>query len=93
MVEQFADDTRRLAIDYMSAPPEAMHAEAVALRARVFSAMDWPDRHDQLHDLHMIAGQLSGILAYTAMDLGRTSAAMTHARASTRRPPRPVRAS
>jgi len=82
MVEQFADDTRRLSIDYMAAAPETVLAEAVPLRARVFAAIDRPNRPDQLRDLHLIAGQLCGILAYAAMDLGKTSVAMTSARAT-----------
>ncbi|WP_045875077.1 helix-turn-helix transcriptional regulator [Pseudofrankia sp. DC12] len=81
-VEQFADDTRRLAIDYMSAAPEAILSQAVPLRARVFAAIDRPNRPDQLRDLHLIAGQLSGILAYATMDVGRTNVAMTNARAA-----------
>ncbi len=82
LIEQLADDVARLAIDAVAAPPERMLAEAYPIRTQVFAALDQGCRPEQMRDLYLIGGQLSGILAYAALDLDKPRAAMTNARSA-----------
>ncbi|SBW17041.1 hypothetical protein FDG2_0039 [Candidatus Protofrankia californiensis] len=82
VLEQFSEDIARLALDYIASPPEQVIAETVDLRSRVLAMLEHARRPEQINDLYLIAGQLSGILAYGAVDLGQASAAMAHARAA-----------
>ncbi|WP_250289493.1 helix-turn-helix domain-containing protein [Frankia sp. CiP1_Cm_nod1] len=80
VLEQLADDVARLSLDYIAGPPEAVLADTIDTRTRVLALLDQARRPAQIHDLYLIAGQLSGILAYGAIDLGKPGPAMTHAR-------------
>jgi tetratricopeptide (TPR) repeat protein len=44
--------------------------------------MERTRRPSQIQDLYLLAGRISGILAYAALDLGNTSAAMANARSA-----------
>ncbi len=80
VLEQLADDVARISLDYIAGPPETVLAETVDMRTRVLAALDNTRRPTQLRDLYLIAGQLSGVLAYGAIDLGKPGPAMAHAR-------------
>ncbi|WP_322750197.1 MULTISPECIES: helix-turn-helix transcriptional regulator [unclassified Frankia] len=82
LIEQLADDVARLAVDAIATPPEDMLAEAHHMRTQVFAALDQGCRPGQMRDLYLIGGQLSGILAYAALDLDKPRAAMTNARSA-----------
>jgi transcriptional regulator with XRE-family HTH domain len=74
----------RLSIDYLSTPPSPMLERAQLLRSGAFQAAKEQalgKRPMENKDLILALGQLSGILAYAALDLGDASGAMSHARA------------
>jgi transcriptional regulator with XRE-family HTH domain len=73
------------AVDYLSTAPAPMLHRTDALRGDVLQRLR--NHHDAPHrraDLYAAAGRLSGILAYAALDLGDSAAAMEHARAAGR---------
>jgi transcriptional regulator with XRE-family HTH domain len=81
-LEQLQADAARLAVSYLSAPALATLIEARDVRANALRTLQVGCRPEQLKDLHLVIGQLSGIMAYTALDLGYANEAMTHARMS-----------
>ncbi len=82
VIDQFADDVDRLAIDYISSPPATIAEEAKLLRDSVAIALERTRRPSQIQDLYLLAGRLGGILAYAALDLGSAKAAMANARSA-----------
>ncbi|MGK5733313.1 helix-turn-helix domain-containing protein [Streptomyces sp. URMC 124] len=73
------------AIDYLSTAPGPMLHRADALRRDALSRLrDYRHGQHQRSDLYVAAGRLSGILAYSALDLGDADAALEHARAAGR---------
>lgn len=82
MIEQFAEDIDRVAIEYIASPPAVVAHEAKTLRDSITIALERTRRLSQIQDLYFLAGRLSGILAYAALDLGNTSAAMANARSA-----------
>jgi tetratricopeptide (TPR) repeat protein len=73
------------AVDYLAAPPAPMLHRANTLRTDALRRLK--DRHHrptERADLYLIAGRLSGILAYAALDLGSPTAALQHADAAGR---------
>ncbi|ONK09260.1 helix-turn-helix transcriptional regulator [Streptomyces sp. MP131-18] len=71
------------AIDYLASPPGPMLHRAHALRGDVFSRLrDHRHGPGQRTDLLIVAGRLSGILAYAALDLGAPDSALEHAQAA-----------
>jgi hypothetical protein len=81
-LEQLQADAARLAVSYLSAPALATLTEARDVRANALRTLQVGCRPEQLKDLHLVIGQLSGIMAYTALDLGYANEAMTNARMS-----------
>jgi transcriptional regulator with XRE-family HTH domain len=79
-LEQLQADAGRLAVSYLSAPAVSILTEARDVRASALRTLQIGCRPEQLRDLHFVIGQLSGIMAYTALDLGYPNEAMTHAR-------------
>jgi hypothetical protein len=79
-LEQLQADTTRLAVSYLSAPALATLRESRDVRARALRTLQVSSRPGELRDLYLFIGQLSGILTYTALDLGYPDEAMTHAR-------------
>ncbi|MFI8942719.1 hypothetical protein [Streptomyces syringium] len=73
------------AIDYLGTAPRPMLHRADALRGDVLSRLrDYRHGPHERSDLYVAAGRLSGILAYSALDLGDPDAALEHARAAGR---------
>jgi len=68
------------AIDYLATAPGPMLMRANELRTDALRRLK--ERHHRPHeraDLYLIAGRLSGVLAYAALDLGDADAALEHA--------------
>ncbi|MFY1695066.1 MULTISPECIES: helix-turn-helix domain-containing protein [unclassified Solwaraspora] len=75
--------TTRLSIAYLGTAPAPMLRSAVELRSDVLRRLRSRQyRPNELADLYQIAGRLQGILAYSALDLGESAVAMTHADAA-----------
>ncbi|MFY1632954.1 helix-turn-helix domain-containing protein [Solwaraspora sp. WMMB335] len=75
--------TQQLAVSYLSESPGPMLQDAVALRSEALRRLrSHQYRPREVADLYVITGRLQGILAYAALDLGDSSAAMTHADAA-----------
>jgi tetratricopeptide (TPR) repeat protein len=73
------------AVDYLAAPPAPMLHRANALRTDALRRLKHRHhRPTERADLYLIAGRLSGILAYAALDLGSPQAAHEHAAAAGR---------
>jgi tetratricopeptide (TPR) repeat protein len=81
-IEQFGEDVDRLAVEYIASPPVVIAHEAKTLRDGITIALERTRRPRQIQDLYLLAGRLSGILAYAALDLGNPSAAMANARSA-----------
>ena len=81
VLEQFQADTSKLAVKYSTAAPADVLREVRDLRTRVFSALT-ERRQAKEKDLYLVAGYLSGILAYAVLDLGYPDAAMTNTRSA-----------
>ncbi|WP_283135328.1 hypothetical protein [Rhizohabitans arisaemae] len=81
-LEQLHDDVVRLARGYAATPPWEIFLQAVRARRRTYALLDQVRQPDQLRDLHLILGQLCGILASTSFDLGHEAEAERHARAA-----------
>ncbi|MCD9196043.1 hypothetical protein [Streptomyces albireticuli] len=73
------------AVDYLGTAPGPMLHRADALRRDALSRLrDYRHGPHERSDLYVAAGRLSGILAYSALDLGDADAALEHARAAGR---------
>ncbi|MFV8127512.1 helix-turn-helix transcriptional regulator [Streptomyces syringium] len=73
------------AVDYLGTAPGPMLRRADALRGDALSRLrDYRHGPHERADLYVVAGRLSGILAYAALDLGDPGAALEHARAAGR---------
>lgn len=79
-LEQLDAEIRRLARDYMTRPPSSLVPEIIALRAQAFSLLEGHQYPDQTKHLYLVTGQLCGLLAHAAFDVGNGHAAETHAR-------------
>jgi tetratricopeptide (TPR) repeat protein len=75
-------DVHELAVAYLASPPAPMFRVAAALRAEVLVVTLDRHRISERADLVLALGQLSGILAYAALDLGRPDVATVHAQAA-----------
>ncbi len=82
VLEQLHADVSRLAVTYLTSPPANVFLEARNLRDQAFGLIRDHRRPTDSRDLHLIAGQLCGILAYASLDLGYADEAMTQARAA-----------
>lgn len=73
------------AVDYLGTAPAPMLHRADALRGDVLQRLrDYRHGPHERADLYVAAGRLSGILAYSALDLGDSEAALEHCRAAAR---------
>jgi hypothetical protein len=81
-VEQLHDHVVELSIGYLSGPMMPMWLELRALRGRTFELLDRTERLQQRHDLYLLAGMVSCLLAGTSCDLGYPAAAVEWARAA-----------
>jgi tetratricopeptide (TPR) repeat protein len=74
---------RSLAVAYLGTAPAPMLAEAMGIRSDLMDRIKKGGvRPDDEKDLFLAIGQLSGVLAYAALDLGSPTAALAHARAA-----------
>lgn len=73
------DLAARLATDYLAEPAAAMGQRAAAARRATVEAIR---RGRGSRDLARAAGQMSGVLAYAALDTGHPDAALAHAAAA-----------
>jgi tetratricopeptide (TPR) repeat protein len=73
------------AVDYLATPPAPMLHRADVLRRDALRRLKTRHhRPSERADLYVLAGRLSGILAYAALDLGSPDAALDHAAAAGR---------
>ena len=79
-LEQIFADIRALAVDYLTGDPMTMLQRIRRLRDRVFALLEGHQPPRQATDLHVAAGYLCGLLAWTTSDLGQSAAADTHGR-------------
>jgi tetratricopeptide (TPR) repeat protein len=81
-IEQLHEHVVRLSVGYLSGPMLPMWVELRAVRTRTFELLDRTQRLGQRHDLYLLAGMVSCVLAGTSGDLGYPAAAMEWARAA-----------
>jgi tetratricopeptide (TPR) repeat protein len=81
-LEQLHEQVVRLSVGYLSGPMLPMWVELQAVRTRTFELLDRTQRLGQRHDLYLLAGMVSCLLAGTGGDLGYPAAAMEWARAA-----------
>ncbi len=81
-LEQLADHAGRLARAYLTGPMLPLFGELVMIRNRAYELLERTERLSQRHDLYLVAGQLSCLLAGTSCDLGHPTAAIEQARAA-----------
>lgn len=78
-----SQSVRELAIDYLGTPPAPMLARTTQVRTSLVDRLkNGGMRAEDEKDLLLAVGQLSGVLAYAALDLGSPAAALAHARAA-----------
>jgi hypothetical protein len=84
ILEQFEDDLRRVAWEYLYAPRQREHfGELVLLRDNVFRQIEnGRQRPDQARRLYGLAGISCALLAQTSHELGFRRAGMSHAHAA-----------
>jgi transcriptional regulator with XRE-family HTH domain len=75
-------DAEGLAVAYLSSPPGPMLDEASAARRDALAALRKTTRPAALADITLAVGELSGVLAYAALDLGEPAQALVHAQAA-----------
>src|SRR5262249_2104728 len=71
-----------LAVAYLATPPAPMPDEASELRRDALAVLrktTWPAA---LADITLAIGELSGVLAYAALDVGQPAQALIHAQAA-----------
>lgn len=84
-LDQLQEGVAETAVDYLATAPAPMLHRADTLRTDVLARLrDYRHGPDERADLYVAAGRLSGILAYAALDLGDSDAALEHARAGAR---------
>jgi tetratricopeptide (TPR) repeat protein len=81
-LEQLHAEARRAARAYFSAPPLALFADLIRLRALVRDQLDRTRKPRQEAELYLILGQVSGLLASVSTALGHLDAAEEQARAA-----------
>ncbi|UPZ27684.1 helix-turn-helix domain-containing protein [Streptomyces sp. LRE541] len=84
-LDEVHEGVNETAVDYLGWPPAPMLQRADALRSDVLQRLrDYRHGPHERADLYVAAGRLSGILAYAALDLGDSDAALQHSRAAAR---------
>jgi tetratricopeptide (TPR) repeat protein len=81
-LEQLDADVRRIAADYVHAPPLPMFAEMLRVRDRIYFLLAGRQKPAATAHLHLLAGVLCGLLANASTDLGYRDAAAEQARAA-----------
>jgi transcriptional regulator with XRE-family HTH domain len=84
-IEQFFEEIARLSIAYIGSTVEANRQilrKATALRRELKDLITTHRKPSQAADIYLMIGLLSGICAYSCLDLDRPDEAMTQARAS-----------
>jgi transcriptional regulator with XRE-family HTH domain len=82
-VDRLNEGAVRLAVDYLAGPPRPVFEQAMLLRGEmVRRAKSGHARQSELRDLYVGIGRISGVLAYTALDLDHSRMAATHAAVS-----------
>jgi len=81
-LDQLHDHVVRLARAYLTGPMMPVFSELVAVRNRTYDLLERTQRLEQRHDLYLIAGLLSCLLAGTSYDLGYPEAGIEQARAA-----------
>ena len=81
-LEQLDADVRRVATDYVHAPPLPMFAEMLRVRDRIYWLLAGRQKPAATARLHLLAGMLCGLLANVSTDLGYRDAAAEQARAA-----------
>jgi len=83
---QRADDlligAKNAAVAYLSSPPAQMLDEAWEVRRDALAVLRKTTRPSALTDITLAVGELSGVLAYAALDLGQPAQALVHAQAA-----------
>lgn len=84
LVTQIGQATERLSVDYLANPGPGLAEELATARRRAVDALRARRirHHDQVRDLTLQIGYLSGVMAYCALDSGHPDAALVHARAA-----------
>ncbi|NKX91204.1 hypothetical protein [Nocardia coubleae] len=81
VLDQLRFEVGQHAVDYLVKPPITLIPELNRTRREVFQLLDAPrQRPRTAATLYLLAGQVCALLAHACADLGRTSAAETHAR-------------
>lgn len=81
-LEQLDADVRRIAADYVHAPPLPMFAEMLRVRNRIYGLLAGRQKPAATTHLYLLAGMLCGLLANASTDLGYRDAAAEQARAA-----------
>lgn len=76
-LDQLGDDIRRLVIAYQLDPLPGLLADMAEAQQRSFELLEGRQRPDQAHDLYLLAGVASGLMAKASHDLGAPHDAMT----------------
>jgi hypothetical protein len=84
-LDKLNESVSDLAVAYLASPAHPMLVRGVALRQELARRLKLGAiRPGELSDLYIALGRVSGVLAYAALDLGHTSAAIAHGEASWR---------
>jgi hypothetical protein len=68
-----------LAIAYLASPAKPMLEQGVALRQELMRRLkEGATRPEEISDIYVALGRVSGVLSYAALDLGDSKAAMLH---------------
>jgi hypothetical protein len=81
-LEQLHAEVIRLAHGYAATSPMVMFGQLKRARDLTYRMLERTKRPNQLADLYLIAGQLSGLMAGASFDLGQSDAASEQARAA-----------
>ncbi|MFC0530254.1 hypothetical protein [Phytohabitans kaempferiae] len=81
-LEQLHAEVRRLAHAYASTPPLGLLSQLMRTRDLAYELLSHTRRPSQLSELYLVAGQVCGLAATTAFDLGHRDAAEDHGRAA-----------
>lgn len=78
-LDELNGNVAQLAVDYLSSPAFPMLERGMALRQELMRRLtSGAFRKQELSDLYVAIGRVSGVLAYAAVDLGHDSTAVVH---------------
>ncbi|HWE91650.1 MAG TPA: hypothetical protein VG317_19470 [Pseudonocardiaceae bacterium] len=81
-IDQLTDDVRRLVVMYQQQPLARLLPEMADTQDRAFALLEGRQKPSQAHDLYLLAGIASGVMAKASHDLGASHDALTQARAA-----------